>query len=72
MTETTTATAASAAPKSLAARIIGVVTSPRETYASVAAHPRWFGVLAVIVLVGATGVFALMSTDVGKAAAIDQ
>jgi predicted enzyme related to lactoylglutathione lyase len=69
VTETTTATAASAAPKSLAARIIGVVTSPRETYASVAAHPRWFGVLAVIVLVGATGVFALMSTDVGKAKA---
>ena len=72
MTETRTADAASSTPKSLAARVVGVIISPRDTYANVAAHPRWFGVLAVIVLIGATGVFALMSTDVGKAAAIDQ
>jgi len=72
VTETRTADAASSAPKSLAARIIGVIISPRDTYANVAAHPRWFGVLAVIVLIGATGVFTLMSTDVGKTAAIDQ
>jgi hypothetical protein len=72
VTETTAADAASPAPKSLAARIIGVIVSPRETYANVASHPRWFGVLAVIVLIGATGVFALMSTEVGKTAALDQ
>src|SRR5205823_12569374 len=72
LTETRTADAASSAPKSLAARIIGVIVSPRDTYANVAAHPRWFRVLAVIVLIGATGVFTLMSTDVGKTAAIDQ
>lgn len=72
MTETRTADAASSTPKSLAARVVGVIISPRDTYANVAAHPRWFGVLAVIVLIGATGVFTLMSTDVGKAAAIDQ
>lgn len=72
MTEATTADAASSGPKSLAARIVGVLVSPRDTYADVALHPRWFGVLAVIVLIGATGVFALMSTDVGKTAAMDQ
>lgn len=72
MTETRTADAASSTPKSLAARVVGVIISPRDTYANVAAHPRWFGVLAVIVLIGATGVFTLMSTDVGKTAAIDQ
>jgi len=72
VTETRTADAASSTPKSLAARVVGVIISPRDTYANVAAHPRWFGVLAVIVLIGATGVFALMSTDVGKTAAIDQ
>jgi hypothetical protein len=60
------------APKRLAARIVGVLTSPRDTYAHVAAHPRWFGVLAVIVLVGCTGTFALLSTEVGKTAAVDQ
>jgi len=72
VTETRTADAASSTPKSLAARVVGVIISPRDTYANVAAHPRWFGVLAVIVLIGATGVFTLMSTDVGKTAAIDQ
>ena len=72
MTEATTADAASSGPKSLAARIVGVLVSPRDTYADVALHPRWFAVLAVIVLIGATGVFALMSTDVGKTAAMDQ
>jgi len=72
VTEATTADAASSGPKSLAARIAGVLVSPRDTYADVALHPRWFGVLAVIVLIGATGVFALMSTDVGKTAAMDQ
>jgi Yip1-like protein len=72
VTEATTADAASSGPKSLAARIVGVLVSPRDTYADVALHPRWFGVLAVIVLIGATGVFALMSTDVGKTAAMDQ
>jgi len=72
VTEATTADAASSGPKSLAARIVGVLVSPRDTYADVALHPRWFAVLAVIVLIGATGVFALMSTDVGKTAAMDQ
>jgi hypothetical protein len=72
VTEATTADAASSGPKSLAARIVGVLVSPRDTYADVALRPRWFGVLAVIVLIGATGVFALMSTDVGKTAAMDQ
>jgi hypothetical protein len=57
---------------SLPARIIGVLTAPRATYADVAARPRWIGMFAFIVLVGAIGTFAFLSTDVGKAAMLDQ
>lgn len=70
MTETASVTAP--APRPLLARIVGVIFSPRATYAEVAAHPRWFGVLAVVVLIGAAGVFTLMSTEVGREAALDQ
>lgn len=68
----TTATAAPAAePKGLLARIVGVIFSPRATYAEVAARPHWFGVLAVVAILTAGGAFAFTSTDVGKQAWID-
>lgn len=72
MTETTTADMASSGPKSLPARIPGVLFTPRDTYADVAANPRWLGVLAFIVIVGAVGVFIFASTDVGEQAMLDQ
>jgi hypothetical protein len=52
--------------------MLGVLFSPRETFANVAAFPRWFGVLAVslVVLAGAQAWF--LSTDVGREASIDQ
>lgn len=64
--------AAPAAALSLPARIIGVLTSPRATYADVAARPRWAGMLASIVLVGSIGTFAFLSTEVGQQAMLDQ
>jgi hypothetical protein len=64
--------AAAAAPRSLPARIVGVLFAPRETYAAVAARPRVFGVLAFIILVGAIGTFIFLSTEVGKNASLDQ
>jgi hypothetical protein len=65
---------ATAAPKglSLAARIIGVLTAPRATYADVAAHPRWVGALLFVILVGGAATFAFLSTDVGKQALLEQ
>jgi hypothetical protein len=59
-------------PKSLPARIVGVLTAPRATYADVAARPRWLGVMAFIILIGAGGTFAFLSTEVGKQAMLDQ
>jgi hypothetical protein len=59
-------------PKGLAARIVGVITSPRDTYAAVAADPRWLGVMAVVLLVGCAATFIFLSTEVGKQAMFDQ
>ena len=56
----------------LFARLIGVLISPRETYAAVAAKPRSLGVLAVVlVLIGlAQGLF--LSSSVGQELVLDQ
>jgi hypothetical protein len=67
-----TAAPAEATPKGLFARIVGVLFSPRATYAAVAAQPRWLGVTAFVAIVVAAGYFALLSTEVGKQAAFDQ
>jgi hypothetical protein len=75
MTSTTSSTPAPAEPsrgKGLLARVIGVFVSPRATYADVAAHPRWFGVMALGVLLVAGPTFAFLSTDVGQQAVLDQ
>ncbi len=73
MTQTISSSAATAVrPKGLAARVVGVLTSPRATYADVAARPRWLGVLAFILIVGGAAIFGFLSTDVGRQAMLDQ
>jgi hypothetical protein len=64
--------AATPAPKGLFARAIGVLTSPRATYAEVAARPRWPGALGVVLLVTGVGVGTFMSTEIGRRALLDQ
>lgn len=71
MTETTSASPAAPHP-GLFARLIGVLFSPRETFAAVAARPRWFNALLVAVLIMAAAQFALLSSDVGKDLALEQ
>jgi uncharacterized membrane protein YGL010W len=56
----------------LLARLVGVLLSPRETYAAVAARPRWFGALAVALLVTVAAQTWFVSTDVGKGLVMDQ
>ena len=72
MTQAVTLPETAAAPQGLAARILGVLLSPRETYADVAARPRVLGVLAFVVLVSAGTWFAFLSTQVGQDALFDQ
>jgi hypothetical protein len=70
---TDTMTSPTAAPRlGLLARIIGVIFSPKETFAAVAARPKWFGAIAVAVVVMGSAQFALLSTDVGKDLALEQ
>ena len=73
MTETTMATASSDAPHpGLFARAVGVIFSPRQTYAAVAARPRAFGMLALITGAMAIGQFVFLSSDVGQEIALEQ
>ena len=57
---------------SLPARVLGILTSPRDTFQSVAAHPSWFGVLALTTILIAFFSAAPLTTDAGRQAAIDQ
>jgi len=72
MTNVSPAQRPEAAQKSLAARLIGVILSPGDTFRSIVAHPTWLGALLTVVLVVAGGNFALLSTEVGQAALLDQ
>ena len=69
---TDSATTAPTAPMSLPARMIGVLVSPSATFANVAAFPRWFGVMAISLLVLAAANYVFLSTPVGQQASLDQ
>jgi hypothetical protein len=69
---TPAAVSASAAPMSLIARFIGVITAPRATFASVAAHPKWLGMYLLTATIIAFGAALPMTTEAGKQAALDQ
>lgn len=72
MTQTVAAAGSTPAPKSLPARFIGVITSPADTFRSVAATPKWLGVLLITTLCVAFFSALPMTTDAGRQAAIDQ
>src|SRR5207244_3963153 len=61
-----------APPKSLLARIVGVILSPGATYASVAARPRVLGVLLFVATVSAVCVGTFAATEVGQQALMEQ
>lgn len=57
---------------SLAARFWGILTAPRETFADVAARPRWFGMLALVLIISAICTGGFFSTQVGQTAWLDK
>lgn len=57
---------------SLPARVVGVLRSPRATLTAVAHAPRWAGVLVLTFLVSAVSTAALLQTEVGRVALVDQ
>lgn len=52
----------------LPSRVVGIITAPRATYESVAAHPRWLGMLALTTVAMAVIVGAFLMTPTGQAA----
>jgi hypothetical protein len=54
----------------LAARAIGIITSPRETFGSVVAHPRLLGMLVLVTVVVAFCAALPMTTEAGKEATL--
>src|SRR3954468_16691989 len=72
MTQTQSAESANAPATSLPARFAGILFAPRATYAAVAAPPRWLGIFLAVVLISGASAVALMSTQVGRDAVIDQ
>jgi hypothetical protein len=72
MTHTQTAESATAPANSLPARFVGILFAPRATYAGVAAHPRWFGIFLTVFVITASAATALMSTEIGRNALLDQ
>jgi len=55
----------------LAARFIGIITSPKDTFARVVASPKWFGMLALTALLMAFFAGLPFATEAGRLAAID-
>jgi hypothetical protein len=69
---TATARPAEGALPPLPARVVGVLTSPRATFARLAADPRWLGMLLLTMTVTIGATTWLLSTDSGQQALLDQ
>ena len=72
MPETMTPPSPAGPHPGLLSRVVGVLFSPRETFAAVAARPKWLGALGVAILIMGVAQYALLSSDVGQQLALDQ
>ena len=70
--DATQAESGSAPSKGLVARAFGVIFSPRDTYASIVAHPRILGAAVTTLLIATGATTAFLMTQVGKDALFDQ
>lgn len=70
MTETVTSTPVP--DQNLFSRIVGVIFSPHETFAAVAARPRWLGVMAITLVITAASQYVIMSSPDMQGAIVDQ
>ena len=70
MTNPTVTAGVAPAPLGLAARFIGIITSPKATFQAVVAHPKWFGMLALVTVCVALGAALPMTTEAGKEASL--
>ena len=71
MTNTPVAVTAEAAPRSLLGRFFGIITAPQATYRSVVAHPKVFGMMALLCIGMAFLVGGFLYTKTGQLAWLD-
>src|SRR5262245_39965386 len=57
--------------RSLLARFVGIITSPKETFQAVVAHPQWFGMFALTVVLIAICAAAPLTTEAGQQAQVE-
>ena len=57
--------------RGLAGRLVGVLTAPRDTYAEIAADPKWLGALLAVLALTVSSVVWILSTEVGQQALDD-
>jgi hypothetical protein len=56
----------------LLARMVGVLLSPRETFAAVAAKPRWLGVMLVTMVMSSAAYYVILGSQDMQDAIVDQ
>jgi len=71
MSEVPVATQTPTPGLSLWARIWGILSSPKETFADIVARPRWFGMMVAVILVTTVFMGGFLMTPVGKQAYVD-
>jgi hypothetical protein len=72
MSNTSVQSGSSPAPQGVISRFIGIITSPKATFESVAASPKWLGMLALTTLISAGGAALPLTTEGGRDALLDQ
>jgi hypothetical protein len=70
--DTTTVQEQPAGGPGLAARLIGVLVSPKETFGAIAANPKWVGAMAVTLAIAAVCQYLILSSPPMQDAMIDQ
>jgi hypothetical protein len=56
----------------LVARLVGVLLSPRETFAAIAARPRWLGVMLITMAMSSAAYYVILSSQDMQDAIVDQ
>jgi Yip1 domain len=69
---TETATVPDQPTPGLLSRMIGVLVSPKDTFAAIAAKPKWVGVLAITLAIGSGCQYLILSSPPMQEAMIDQ
>lgn len=72
MANETTPTGTGPAEMNVLSRFIGIITSPRDTFASVVARPKWLVMYLLTAIIMAIFAALPMTTDAGQQAVLDQ